>query len=71
MPRALSDFPLEGTDLSVYFAEHLAAVTQRLNTRPRKGLGWRTPAQILAAQLTPDDRGVATTSRRFDLAISA
>jgi IS30 family transposase len=39
------------TDLGVHSADHLAAIAHRLNTRPRKGLGWRTPAQVLAAHL--------------------
>jgi IS30 family transposase len=43
-------FP-KGTDLSVHSAEHLAAVADELNTRPRKTLGWDTPAQALATLL--------------------
>lgn len=43
-------FP-KGTDLSRHSAENLAAVAHALNTRPRKTLGWRTPAEALAAQL--------------------
>jgi len=39
-------FP-KGTDLSVHSAEELAAVQAALNTRPRKTLGWRTPAEAL------------------------
>jgi transposase, IS30 family len=39
-------FP-KGTDLSVHSAEHLAAVAAELNSRPRKTLGWNTPAQAL------------------------
>jgi transposase, IS30 family len=39
-------FP-KGTDLSVHSAEHLAAVADQLNARPRKTLGWKTPAQEL------------------------
>ena len=39
-------FP-KGTDLSVHSAEHLAAVADQLNSRPRKTLGWKTPAQEL------------------------
>ncbi len=39
-------FP-KGTDLSVHSAEELAAVQAALNTRPRKTLGWRTPAGAL------------------------
>ena len=39
-------FP-KGTDLSVHSDEELAAVQAALNTRPRKTLGWRTPAEAL------------------------
>jgi hypothetical protein len=36
-----------GTDLSAYRASDLAAVALALNTRPRKTLEWRTPAEAL------------------------
>jgi len=42
----------KGTDLSVHTAEELRAIEERLNNRPRKTLGWRTPAHAFAAALT-------------------
>jgi len=44
-------FP-RGTDLARHSAEDLAAVADTLNTRPRKTLGWRTPAEALDEHLT-------------------
>jgi len=55
-------FP-KGTDLSVHRADALAAVALALNTRPRKTLGWRTPAEALDQVLQSAHTGsVATTS---------
>jgi transposase, IS30 family len=54
-------FP-KGTDLAVYSAAALAAVEAELNGRPRKTLGFHTPAEALAQLLSdPQTAGVATT----------
>ncbi len=54
-------FP-KGTDLSRHGADELNAVAHALNTRPRKTLGWQTPAEALERLLKQDKMdGVATT----------
>jgi IS30 family transposase len=40
-------FP-KGTSLSAHSPQHLAAVADELNGRPRKVLGWKTPAEAMA-----------------------
>ena len=44
-------FP-RGTDLARHSAEDLAAVATALNGRPRKTLGWKTPAEVLSEYLS-------------------
>jgi IS30 family transposase len=44
-----------GTDLSRYGQAQLDAIALRLNTRPRKTLGYRTPAAILAETVALTD----------------
>ena len=46
-------FP-RGTNLAVHSPEHLEAVAAELNSRPRKTLGWKTPAQALEEVLAAD-----------------
>jgi IS30 family transposase len=54
-------FP-KGTDLSRWSVEDLTAVTATLNSRPRKTLQWRTPAEAFAERLSSfQQAGVATT----------
>ena len=54
-------FP-KGTDLHRHNRSDLDAVALALNTRPRKTLGWRTPAEALDQHLRSIQRaGVATT----------
>ncbi len=54
-------FP-KGTDLSRWSNDDLEAVATAINSRPRKTLGWRTPAEALDEHLRSDQQGsVATT----------
>ena len=54
-------FP-KGSDLSVYQADYLDHVAAKLNNRPRKRHGWRTPAEVLDQLLSqPQDQAVAST----------
>src|SRR5664279_1051223 len=54
-------FP-KGTDLSCWSAEELEAVAHALNTRPRKTLAWKTPAEAFNEHLQSlQQAGVAST----------
>jgi IS30 family transposase len=54
-------FP-KGTDLSRWDTEQIEAVAVALNNRPRKTLGWKTPAEALNEHLlSVQTGGVATT----------
>jgi IS30 family transposase len=53
-------FP-KGTDLGAHSANDLAAVAAALNARPRKTLGWRTPAETLDGVLQSAHASVAAT----------
>ncbi|MGB2935591.1 MAG: IS30 family transposase, partial [Nostocoides sp.] len=48
--------------LSRWSAEDLEAVAHALNNRPRKILGWKTPAEVFEEQLRSlQQTGVAST----------
>lgn len=51
--RPLRQYFPKRTDLSVHTTDDLRAVQDRLNDRPRKGLGWRTPTECFEQALTP------------------
>ena len=54
-------FP-KGTDLSRWNTDDIGAIAHTLNTRPRKTLRWRTPAEAFAEHLDSlHQAGVATT----------
>lgn len=46
-------FP-KGTNLAIHTADDLNDVEERLNNRPRKTLGWRTPAEAFTNGLPSD-----------------
>lgn len=56
-------FP-KGTDLSGYHPDYLEFVSAQMNNRPRKTLGWMTPAEVLNRILSTssDPEGVASTA---------
>ena len=55
-------FP-KGTDLSAHKISKQSVVVLALNTRPRKTLGWRTPAEAFNELLrSPEQIRIATAS---------
>ena len=58
----LRQYFAKDTDLTRWSAEDLDAVALALNTRPRKTLGWKTPAEALDDYLRSlQQPGVAST----------
>jgi IS30 family transposase len=55
-------FP-KGTDLSRWNAEEIGAVANALNNRPRKTLGWKTPAEAFNEQLLLIQKGGVASIR--------
>jgi IS30 family transposase len=58
----LRQYFLKDTDLSAHTAHDLEAVAAALNARPRKTLGWRSPAEALDEVLRTSETRVATTT---------
>ncbi len=56
-------FP-KGSDLSIYAPDYLEHVAAKLNNRPRKRLGFKTPAEALDELLSQplNPRGVASSA---------
>ena len=55
-------FP-KGTDLSRWSAQEIQAVAHTLNARPRKTLGWKTPAEALSDYLKSIQQSSVATTR--------
>ena len=55
----LRDYFPKGSDLSVHNADAIAHVQAEMNSRPRKILGWESPAERMAMLL-----GSSTVLRR-------
>jgi IS30 family transposase len=60
----LRQYFAKGADLSVFPADYLDYVAAKLNTRPRKTLAWKTPAEALHELLSHPSKppGVASTA---------
>jgi len=59
----LRQYSPKGTDLNQHGTNELGAVAHALNTRPRKTLGWRTPAEALDELLKQDIIECVATAR--------
>jgi len=57
----LRQYLSKNTDLALPTADDLLDIAAALNARPRKTLGWRTPAEALAQLLSAPPDGVART----------
>jgi transposase, IS30 family len=57
----LREYLPKGTDLSATTPEQLQAIEDELNDRPRKRLGYHTPAEALAKLIHDEQKRVATT----------
>ena len=58
----LRQYFAKGTDLSVFPADYLDYVATKLNNRPRKTLGWKTPAEALDELLSNPSKPPAVAS---------
>jgi IS30 family transposase len=58
MNGLLRDYFPKGTDLSAHSAQHLLAVENELNNRPRRVLGDRAPAELFTALLASQSPSV-------------
>jgi IS30 family transposase len=58
----LRQYFAKGTDLSIFPADYLDYVATKLNTRPRKTLDWKTPAEALDELLSNPSKPPAVAS---------
>ncbi len=58
----LRDYFPKGTDLALHSADRLHDVAAELNHRPRKTLGWASPASLIAPHLQPQCQEVTSPS---------
>jgi IS30 family transposase len=61
--RERARFSPEGTDLTRHKPDDLGAVAIALNSRPRKTLGWKTPAEALDELLRSSHQVRVATTR--------